>query len=298
MDPVQTGKTDMRELLTGDDIFSTVITLRASDDRAIVLVEGYSDAQCLGPHIDMATATIVPCHGSENLDRAIALVDRQGVAGTIAIRDADWFGILFPTTTSDNVAYTELYDLDATILLHTDAGRRVSLVFGQPDRIAADCAAAGVDSPVDLAVRVAGRLGLLRLASSRHGLALSLRDFPIHEIIDATRAPNDERMVALAISRTRNASVTSEELRLMLSAEADRKTPLQRVCSGHDVAATLGTLCRTAWGAGSVGRDLILQAVRAALSCAELRTLSIYMVVCAWEERSGYVVWSCREPLV
>jgi hypothetical protein len=288
----------MLESLTGDDVFSSVVMLRAADNLAVVLVEGDGDAKCLTPHIDPDHARVLPCHGSSNLDRARELIDEQALTGVLAVRDADWFGVLSEPVPSDNLVYTDLYDLDATIILLTDVGRRIALVFGQPDQVHAACMRFSATSPSELVVRVAEGLGLLRAASHLAGAGLSLRDFPIHEVFDQTSLVLvEDRMIAIAIARTVKASVTVEEVRSALTQARSLGVEPARLCSGHDLAAALSLLCRSAWGGASLRREFVLQAVRSALSCADLRNLQLFRSVENWELRAGYKVWACpREP--
>ncbi len=284
----------MRESITGDDIFASAVMLRAADDVATVLVEGINDAKCLGVHVNASSARLLPCHGSKNLDRARQLVDQESVVGVLAIRDSDWYGVLHDRIESDNLVYTDLYDLDSTIMLSTGVGRRVALVFGQADRVVTHCQKLGAAVPDELVVRVASRLGLLRAASELAGLSLSLRDFPFQEVLDVdSLAISDERVIAIAIRRTAGCFLSVEEVLAAMDVEELRVVPPLRLCSGHELAAVLSLLCRSAWGGGGVGRELLLQSVRSALSCAELQQLELYEAVRGWESRTNYRVWEC-----
>lgn len=284
----------MREAITGDDVFSSVVMLRSADDLAVVLVEGDGDAQCLSPHVDASRARLLACHGSANLDRARELVDEVGITGVVAIRDSDWFGVLVSRVESDNLVYTDLYDLDASIMLLTAVGRRVALVFGQAEKVLSHCETLDAGSPGELVVRVASRLGLLRAASELRELSLSLRDFPFQEVMDARSvAVSEERLIAIAIARTPECRLSVEEVRGAMEDEELQSLPPRRLCSGHDLAAVMSILCRSAWGGGGVGRELLLQSVRSALSCAELQALELYKAVQGWEVRTSYRVWEC-----
>jgi len=219
------------------------------------------------------------------------------VPGVIAIRDSDWFGILDAPSNSPNVVLTDLYDLDASIMLSSEIGNRLCRVFGEQSAIDRHCSKLNESSPIKIAILMAAEVGLLRLVTARHNLGLALRDFPIHEVVDSSSGLiSRERMVALAIQRSSEATCTIEEVIGYMTAETVEANV--RVCSGHDLAAALSVLIHRDWGGSKVVRSLILQAARSALSCAELWGLGFYSLVSDWERSTGWAVWSCRPPSV
>lgn len=283
----------MLELLTGDDIYVSLTMLATVVDRpTFVLMEAGSDCACISPHVDGRRTNLIPCYGVGNLMRALTLADENGLAGVVAIRDSDWTDILEPRSHSENIVYTDLYDLDASILLKTDIGRRILLVFGDQERIATYCADIGIDSPIEAAIQIASEIGRLKLASQRHDLKLSLRLFPLHEIANAEfgTIPRDE-MIRLAIQRSEDPGLTSSEISALLDEETIEPAP--RLCVGHDLAAAIAYLIRESLGGANPSRGSILLTARSALSCPELWTLGFYQELQVWERRTGWPVWAC-----
>jgi alpha-beta hydrolase superfamily lysophospholipase len=127
-----------------------------------------------------------------------------------------------------------------------------------------------------------------------NGLALSTRDFPIQEIFDLTGDARIERMITIAIGRTQNCTHAQETVRELLDQARADGHAAERIASGHDLGAALAVFCRRAWGAAKVTGVVVLQTIRVAFSCAELRGLQLYADVLAWEVRTGARVWSCR----
>ena len=283
----------MIEYLSGDDIYVSILLLRGSPpERTLLLVEGPSDSACLASHLDNSNTETITCFGSRNLDGAMALVDRFSIPGVVAIRDSDWIGILNFPAPSANVVLTDLYDLDASIMLVTEIGDRLCRTFGDPTTVDNNCSSHGETSPVMLAVRIATDIGLLRLVSERHNLELALRDFPVHEVMDPTNGLiSREKLVALAIQRSSGARCTADEVLGYMASEPTELT--QRLCSGHDLSAVLSVLIYRDWGGSKVPKTFMTKAARAALACTELWSLKFYSDVADWESSTGWIVWKC-----
>jgi hypothetical protein len=286
----------MKEFITGDDIYSTILMFQAGDPRAIVLAEDDSDIDGIVSHLDPVATTSIPCFGSSNLDRAVTLIDSNNIKRVVAIRDRDWHGLLEPEPISPNIILTEYYDFDATAMLTTDAGRRVALVFGDPAKVAAACQGGGVDNPISLVVAAAAAIGYIRLASARNNQGLAVRNFPVHEILDSSGALLFERLTSLVVARTAGCALTESEVAALYQAEVERGVTRERVCSGHDLGAALAALVRRVFGGSAVGESMVLKTLRAALGCAEFRRLRLFNDVQEWEGATGNRIWhsECR----
>lgn len=284
----------MLESLTGDDIYATVVMMKAADARAVVVLEGPNDCNCLGPHISPDTAETLPAHGAANLDRVLELLEANGLDGVLIIRDRDWHGISDPLIQSPHLVYTDLYDLDATIMCGVDTGDRVALVFGGPASVRSHCESTGLATPVAAAVAIAREIGLVRLVSHETQAGLALRNFPIRVVSDPqTASVRQGDLISLAISRTKGTAISAEDLRAQVEMMRARSIPDARLCSGHDLVAALAMLIRHAWHGSEVGAGVLEQTMRSALACADLHRLSLFGEVRAWEERTGHHVWHC-----
>lgn len=281
------------ELLTGDDIYAHILMLQATTSAAVVLIEGPDDGGSLSAHFDPSVTTI-PTGGKRNLLSAIVLVDTNSLARVLGIYDRDFEGILGEANSSPNLVQTDRYDLDATIILDTDVAYRLAMAFGSQDSVSTHCQEIDADGPLDAAVAIAGEAGCLRLASTRSRLGLSLRDFPIPEVMTAGGRIDRERLVSLAVARSSHGTVDGAEAREALEAELDGEVDIGDTCSGHDLGAALAALCRGPWGGSSVSSQHMLNAVRAALGCADLAQLGLFRRVRDWEARSAAKVWHDR----
>ena len=65
---------------------------------------------------------------------------------------------------------------------------------------------------------------------------------------------------------------------------------------GHDVHSLLAITAKRAWGATArVGREYVADLLRAAFSCRELMSTSLYQEARAWARINGTVVWGCPD---
>lgn len=280
----------MRDLMTADDYYSWIIMFRSADSRTVVLLEGDTDRDCLGPHIDHDHAIPLACTGKRNLLRVVEIAETTGTDGIVGICDRDWDGIVADEVGSDNIVYTDLYDLDSTIIVGTEITAKVAYVYGDHERVIEHCNDLGVDGPVDVAVRLASMVGYLRLASHKAGLGLALRGFPMHEVIHHDGSLSREKLLTLVILRSPECDVSQVRLEQLLAAEEATGVPPERVCNGHDLGAVLASLCRSRWGGSTVGASQLLTTMRVAVNCASLRTLSLYDDIIRWELENGVVV--------
>lgn len=281
----------MLDSVNGDTLFASVkMLVEVPARKTILLLESTSDCQCLAAHIADG-ATTLPCHGVRNLMEAMRLVESAAIDGVLAIRDRDWVDMLEEKLPA-NVFLTDLYDLDASIAIKTDVGRRVIYAYGNQSEVESYCRSHGVETPLTVAEHIVADLGRLRLISHREGLQLSLERYPVHEVADAESGSIDvERMIDLAKRRSPGCTVSDEEIREGL--DGMEAIAVERSCVGHDLAAALGFLIWNAWKGGRVSSDVVLRSIRAALSCAELWTLAVYKSVRDWEVATGWQVWAC-----
>ncbi len=284
----------MQQYLDGDTLYANMMMLRTVDDRAILILEGWSDCSALDPHVAEGRCQTLPAHSRRAVERAIELVDLNQTPLVLGVVDRDWVGVLDPPHTSKNVVCTDLYDLDTTILLSGDVAPRVIAVFTDRSAVSAHVTACACASPLAVALRIAVVIGSLRLISLRDGLDLSTRQLPV----EATLAPSGDeidykKLATVVASRSPRSSMTAADIEDVLISQLPLAEEASRLCSGHDMAAVLAWLMRQKWGGGAVGYKNVAATIRAALSCETLKATSLYADVKAWAASNGTVVWSC-----
>jgi hypothetical protein len=283
----------MRDLLTGDDLYAEILLLR-DENKAVVVVEGPDDIDSLDAHISEDSCYLIPGYGKDSVEYAIRLVDQKGPTKVLAILDRDWVGILDVGLESANIVYTDLYDLDATIMSLGNICKRVASSFCDNDRLKRHMSRTGASGIAEFAVRSSVAVGALRLIARERRLPLSVRDFPIGEIIDADGGDPDLRqLVTIAAAKAgRNVSIDVEST-IGLVDEKVREIGYQiRYCSGHDLAEALSAVMRKRWGS-SVRAAVVIKALRSALSCHDLSTTRMFGEVQVWAASQRVEVWDC-----
>lgn len=283
----------MLDSVTGDDLFAQIQMLRTSDPRTIVLVEGGSDCDALDPHIDDACAQTIPGHSRTTVERAIALVDSANTERVVALVDRDWTGKLEAPSESQNLVYTDLYDLDASIVLSGDVLDRVLSSISDRHQRSSHLRGIGITAR-DLLVRLAGTVGLGRYVVARDDLEVRFRNLPIGDCTDRSNGTVDvSKLCVVAIAKSTQARCSESQLSNFIREEEEAQTDLEEFCSGHDLAAHMSSLIKTSWGGSRVTGGFVERTIRAAFDCQTLKSLDFYTAIREWATAAETKVWSC-----
>lgn len=283
----------MQGYLDANDLYAHILMLRTVDLRNILLVEGNSDCGLLDPFLDSAECHSLPANGKSTVEGAISIADAQGTEGVLAILDRDWVGMLSTPIESGNAVYTEAYDLDAEMALLDTILDRVTSNFCDRQAMKQHLDRIGSPSVRDLAVTLSAPLGILRFVSERDSLNLSLRNFPLREIMTDNYSSIDlPRLISIAVARTEHRSFDEGSLVGAVRKELSEKArALWLYCSGHDIAACLAVLVRRCWG-GEIGADNMERAIRAAVSREDFRAAAIFKSTERWADRTSRIVFA------
>jgi hypothetical protein len=265
---------------------------RLVDSRVFMLLEGPTDCQALEPQIESSVAMTVPGHCKENVLQALALSEEREMQHVLALVDLDWDGLLRPMVTSENVVYTDDYDLESTMAFSGDVLDRVISNISSSVARNTHLAEVGL-SMRELVIELAGTMGLLRYVSSRDQHGLRCRKLPAHEVLTSTRhAVDTVQLVRIVVARSPNCSITEVAAVNALEKEREASSERRRFCNGHDVASVIGALAHHWSGNGS--RSIVEQAIRIAFGCSELKETALYEGVLDWCQKVGVPsVWSC-----
>ena len=284
----------MREELTGDDLFAEILML-GDQGRCVVLVEGPDDMDALDAHIMEDSAYLIPGYGKTSVQYAIGLCDSRGVTYTLAILDRDWIGLGDAAEKSPNIVYTDMYDLDATVIFSGEVCKRVVSSFGDIQTVKQHLRSAAVDHAFDLAVPSSAAIGVLRLMTKEQRLPFKVRDFPVGQIINfETGLVDFERLITIANAKAIKGSQDFDRAQVMveLKDRISKVSDLKRYCSGHDLVVALASIMRSRWNGAVKSADLA-KALRAAFSCPDLSKTTLYREVQDWALRRSVDIWSC-----
>jgi hypothetical protein len=286
----------VRELITEDDIFATVLLLRTADPRAVLLVEGPRDLDVVGEHLDKACFNCIPGHGKSNVVSVINHVDARNVDGVLALVDKDFDFEIGMEISSPNLIYVDYADLDTTVFLADGVACRVLHPFSDRRTREAHLTSCGASDEVSVIVRAALPVSMLRFISIREDLQLRLRGFPIHEVVDLETGTTDiERLLSLAAARS---GLTLNDLlywREEIMGLSEAVSINRWKASGHDLHATAAYLVRAAWGGpAGIGADVLSRAFRVGFGCEELSRTDFFQLVDAWAARRRFRAWNCQ----
>jgi hypothetical protein len=284
----------MRELLTGDDLYAEILMLKRTN-ACVLLVEGPDDVDALDAHVSEESAMLLPGYGKTSVLYALDLCEKNGVEYALAILDRDWVGIDDEGSKSPNVVYTDMYDLDATILFSGQVARRVVGSFSNAGRLKDHMKSKGLDQVFDFAIPISSAVGVLRLAIRQNRLPLSVRDFPTAAAMDLDGGPADiEKILIIAEARAVGGYpvVNRPQVNIMIDDQLRALSDPKRYCSGHDLTTALTAVMRGRWGSKLKSAD-VARALRAAFGCPELMRTSMYRDVQSWSVSRSIDIWTC-----
>lgn len=285
---------NMVESVTGDSVFAEIIMLRQVDTRSIVLIEGVGDNDTLYAHVDHTSSRLLIAYGKQNLERAVVLAERNGVERVLGIRDRDFLGVLDPQPDSPNIVLTDLYDLDATIVLLTDCiGKALPHLASMPT-VETHVCGSPYNAPIDLVLGLVTDISFARFHSHQAGLGLPLAEFPVEKVASQNCHGVVVNRICEIVAGRSNSEVSPDELARALEELRDESPPPAEIASGHDLIRAIAHACRSVWGGTATGYKLVAAVIRSALSCEQLMTLQLYRRVAEWESRTSGRVWSCR----
>ncbi|MEU6849012.1 DUF4435 domain-containing protein [Actinacidiphila alni] len=285
----------MRNLLTGPDIYSHILILQGSSARkeCYILVEGDDDCGLLDPHLDAEKCETLPSGGKAAVSEAIQIAQSQGKNKVAAVLDMDWVDILYSRSPSASVFYTDAYDIDAMAFARAQNVEGFISNFCDKEKVRSYKSLLGQKKIDDAITDIASPVGILRFLSEKHSWGLSLRDFPVHAAlnVDATSL-NIDNLVAIAVGRSKNVSVSSAHVDQSLRAEMAKIANPFRYCSGHDLLSALAAVCRKKLG-GQVSQKVAGAALRSAFGCTDAKSSQLFNALSNWGSSIGVQVLSC-----
>lgn len=283
----------MKHFLTGEDLFATILLLRAADSRPIFVLEGPGDVDVFDMHVSEEVVNCLPAHGKTNATVALALIDATETPNVLCIVDKDFDIELGVAIASMNCVYTTYADLDSEIFFSGVLPRALIPFTDKTKREVAlrNCGA----SMAELIARCALVLSTLRFLSVRDNLGLRLRSFPIRQVLDTSQGHISlEQLLKVAALRSR---VEPESLMPLIKQIDDLIPTLQNntIVSGHDLHSVASSFVQSAWGGSiSVGVEVLSKILRSAMSQAEFAATGIHEKVTQWSAVRGFMPWASR----
>jgi len=268
--------------------------LQNGDKRTILLVEGESDANALDPHLSLSDCQSVIGNGKKAVTRAIEIARERANGGVIGLVDRDFMGILEPEHGPDGLFFTDQYDLDSTILSFPDIVERI--VSGHCDKESVDAYRNNAGSDyLAPALEACRMVAALRAHCKQSGLKCSLRDFPMHSIINRkTWEVELSTLVRIVQDRCKELPPPSkEELIEGITTGLALIPQGSSSCSGHDLLGALAFFMHNKWKSSTISGPNLGRTVRSNFDCDHLQRTNLYREVQEWSLRSRRRIWRC-----
>lgn len=190
---------------------------------------------------------------------------------------------------NQDVVVTDTHDLE-TMMIQSPALEKVLAEFGSDDKIQGFVQARG-GTIQDLLAQPALPVGLLRLASLRHGLNLKFKGCNYSSFVDKDSLGIDATSLAIEIiNNTRNHKLKAADLVTLLEQERQLGLNQWDVCCGHDISAVLSIGLRKVIGSrnpSDVTPEMMEVSLRLGYEESFFRMTQLYRALKDWETRNA-----------
>lgn len=251
-----------------------------------VLVEGDEDRRLYGNFIDPAQCRIQIAGNRDNAIGALAILERGGFPGILAIVDTDYAALRGRAPDSPNLLFTDTHDLE-TMLLASPSLDRLLAERGDAGKIAAVCGGGARATLLELGKPI----GYLRLLNEIEGAWIRFKDLETENFIDEHTLELDRgKLIATLRNRSsRTVTVIDDELWRRAEALQAPGHDLWHVCSGHDLVRILSVALRRALGKNNdaeVKPTQLEERLRIGFSDAHFRSTKLSADIAEWEARN------------
>jgi hypothetical protein len=283
----------MRESITGQMLVGFLKMLRQVDGRIFLLVEGPEDIDILQPHLDDQQVMLYPGNGKKNTLGAAAIIDAERLDLMYCVVDSDLDFDLgrdpYPLCTIASARYDLAFEL-----IDLDPGMLERLGWGHASRSQLQAYLVPLKrSLVERAIEAVIPLAILRFANESDALGLTLRNFPMRELLDGLEAGTAVADVQrIAIARTKDNAPSAAKVGASWKAAEKAKASKSDWVCGHDVVHMVAETARTRGGA-TVSKKALESSFLSTVSCEVLRQTQIYKELNSRVRPRGFDPWTC-----
>lgn len=276
---------------TIDDIVVEIRMLLTARTRAVLLVEGSSDARLYAKFM-IESVHVVDCRGKDNAVAALQEFDAESPAKVLAIVDADYWNIDESAISSPNVLTTDGHDAEMMIV-KSNSFESVLRELGSKDKIDAFLSA---NLEYDIRSVLLARLlplACLRYMSHSEGLNLRFEGLELSAVAERkTLLINESALLGRVLAKTRatHMRIASLERKLREYASRLRSTDMYQLCCGHDFVDLLALALRSAIGSQNnedTKRHRIEMILRVSFDARSFQETDLCSKVLLWQENNG-----------
>jgi hypothetical protein len=280
---------DLRATVNAHSIANSVRMKRSKHTGTFLLVEGEDDKKLFKNFVDAALCAIQIAHGKPNVLGALAILEKDGFQGVLAIADADFAHLEGQPPHSSNLIWTDTHDLEA-MLLASPALDRLLSERGSEELIAELLRRDGVDVRTALLMRGAP-VGYLRWLSRREGLSLDFDGLPFTDFLnERTLAMNESAMFRVLQNRSRKGVLIEADLQARIALLKSAGPDLWQVCCGHDLVNVLAIALLRVLGVNKeadVKPSRLEESLRLAFTAADFKATRLWAAIRAWEDQNA-----------
>lgn len=231
--------------LTANTLANQVVLERRQAVRAVLLVEGGTDARYFRRFVDRSECSITVCHDREKLILTLSLLRTRGIDGVLGVADRDYDDFVDEDPISDpNIVFWDNNDLESTILPVTL--RKILNEYGSATKIG-ELERSSRKNPIELLIEEAAKIGALRALNRRKLIGLRFKGMTFQFV----RGAGFEVDLTSTIEHVCNRSglpqlvdeISQEYNAIRLSAPNTIC-----LCHGHDFMRIVGRALRTSLG--------------------------------------------------
>ena len=270
---------------TASEIATEVHMIRATDHhRAILIVEGNTDARVYGWFVNGGVCELIPAAGKDKAVGALELLENGGFDGILTIVDADFQRLDGIEPNSSNLLLTDSHDLETIILCSTALDKVIS-EYGSAREIAK------LGRPIrDVLLEGGLPIGYLRWLSSpsKDNLSLKFKGLSFEKFVDEkTLRVSVDDLIRELKTNSKDSTLDENETKLKIMALGGEGHDPWQVCSGHDLVQILSIGLTNAFGNPRRGEtatpDQVDASLRLAYNDSQFRLTRLHNSIEGWE---------------
>lgn len=253
---------------------------------AFLLVEGESsDLRVYGHLIAEESCLLVAAHGKENVVDALAILEREGLQGVLAVVDADFWHLEGTEPASQNLLLTDTHDLE-TMILASPALEKLLAEFGSPGKIKSLTKRSGKNVR-QILLEGACPIGYLRWISSRNEFSLTFEGIRFKRFTHRDCLAVDVlKMIKTIKDKSCWYELDDEALRYEIDEAVQCNHDPWDVCCGHDLVCILSLGLQKAIGSkkvNDVNPRALERSLRMAYEAGYFGETRLYVSIRGWE---------------
>ncbi len=289
----------MRQYIDSDDLAGEVRMARALDPRAVLIVEGATDARFLERFADHEHCYVLAAHDRQRAVAVLRVLNAVQFPGVLAIVDADFGRITGTLETEPNMLFCDGHDLEM-MLIRSQALDRVVAEHSSEMKLSAFLATR--KPQVVLATLLAQAclpIGSLLLISARQNLGLNFEGLTFKDFVDSESLEIDlTKLIRSVMNKSsRHDSQLAAQIRQEVSTAVSHTTQIWDMARGHDCVELLVFALRFTIGTKKsktddrkpipINDDLLERELRLAFSEADFAVTLLFEGIDVWESANA-----------